>query len=99
MKIIVEKRNNRYFAIIKNINSNIPKKIIITKSWDSTFFKEKILNYEILNNELNIKEKSYDLLNFEIELEPISNFQDYYKFNIITNNDINYPFYIDYNLF
>ena len=54
MKIIVEKRNNRYFAIIKNINSNIPKKIIITKSWDSTFLKEKILNYDILNNELNI---------------------------------------------
>ena len=51
MKIIVEKRNNRYFAIIKNINSNIPKKIIITKSWDSTFLKEKILNYDILNNE------------------------------------------------
>jgi hypothetical protein len=99
MKIIVEKRNNRYFAIIKNINSNIPKKIIITKSWDSTFLKEKILNYDILNNELNIKEKSYDLLNFEIELEPISNFQDYYKFNIITDNGISYPFYIDYNLF
>ena len=83
MKVKVIEKSNKYFAIFSCPSSNIPDKIIIKKSWDSSFSKEVILNYNIFDEEINILEKDIDLLNFEFELDKLNNFYEYYLFHII----------------
>ena len=80
MKVKVIEKSNKYFAIFSCPSSNIPDKIIIKKSWDSSFSKEVILNYNIFDEEINILEKDIDLLNFEFELDKLNNFYEYKEF-------------------
>ena len=98
MKVKVIEKSNKYFAIFSCPSSNIPDKIIIKKSWDSSFSKEVILNYNIFDEEINILEKDIDLLNFEFELNKLNNFYEYYKLEIINEEKV-FPLYIDFNLF
>lgn len=99
MKIIIEKENDKYFAVIRNIGYKVPKKLIIKKSWDSVYEKEEMLNYDIFNKSLDIVSNEYDLINFRVEIPKIPNFQDYLKINIVDENDNIFPFFIDYNTY
>lgn len=98
MQVKVVEKSNKYFAIISCSSSSVPDKLVIKKSWDTSFSKEIILNYDIFNEEYNIIEKKLDLLNFEFELDKLVNYYDYYKLELMYQDKV-FPLYIDYNTF
>lgn len=98
MNVIVKKENNKYYLVIKNYKRNIHRCKIVP-SWDSSLACDKIVDYNLLENPINLQNESISLLDVSIELEPIINHNDYYKVMVYTDDGNEYPFYIDVNKF
>ena len=99
MNIIVEKIEDKYFAIVRNFNKHIHK-YKVKKSWEPhSACVTEIISHNLIKNPINLINHNLNLLDFSIELDPILNSEDYYTIKLITDDDLEYPFYIDINKF
>lgn len=98
MNITVKKENNKYYLVIKNYKRNIHR-IKVISSFDNSLACDKIVDYNLLENPINLKNESINLLDVSVELQPIINSKDYYKVFVYTNDGNEYPFYVDINKF
>lgn len=98
MNINVKKVNEKYYLIVKNYKRNIQGYKIIHSNKKVAACVENA-NHDLLNNKIDIYNQPLNLLDFSIELEPLLDIKDYYTVILTTDDDHEYPFYIDFNKF
>ncbi|MGL5963061.1 MAG: hypothetical protein ACRCZ2_01485 [Fusobacteriaceae bacterium] len=94
MKII--KVDGEYFATFLDFKENI-KNYFVKKSFDPTEPEVKSLHLDLDKNEINLHESGLNIYSPNIKLEPLHNIRHYYTIVLITDNGLEYPFYVDYN--
>lgn len=98
MNIIVKKERDKFYAIVKNYKNNLSK-YKVTSSNKNFVACEETIKHNLLDNNIELANKSINLLDFSIPLEPLIDPKDYYTITVYTDNGNEYPFYIDINKF
>lgn len=96
MNLKVYKRGEEYFVTFLQFKTNI-KSYYIQKSTDLSAPVIKDFNFDLLKNDVDIQNNQLNIFSPPIKLEPLHDVKHYYKVVLITDNNIEYPFYIDYN--
>lgn len=96
MNLRVYKQGEEYFVTFLQFKTNI-KQYYVQKSTDLITPEKKDFHFDLLNNNVDIYNGNINIFSPPIKLEPLNDVKHYYKIVLITDNGIEYPFYVDYN--